>query len=681
MQTEEEIIRASRNRRHFSFRLNMFFFVTFLAFSILIVRLAVLQFVEGPELAAREHDNRTRNVLIPPIRGNIYDREGFPIAYSTSTQSLYYTLEPGVKEDQARDMAQRLAAEFRQFDPPDKVSLTPEEIFKLMDITGRLTYVYEPRRLKSGLTTKEIAYFSEHRDKFPGIEIVEESIRHYSADTIAVQLVGYMKGFNSLYSEKNGLSKYQTIFKNNKTSPPPEQYLDKEKVGYEGLELMYQEELRGKNGVKTYPVDSQSRIVGPVELTVPEKGNNLHLTIDREVQMQTEDAIMEHLAKIRTSSNKREYAPYAKTGYAVAMEVKTGKVVAMASMPDYDTNVWSDGMSQEQYELLQYYEPNGTIREAYPYYEDPKEGRNHPSSLVPLGSTMKPLTVLLGLNEKLFTPATTYTDRGYFSFGREGHETRVNNASNAVNGSLTASKAIAKSSNAFMAAMVGNNLYLNRKGGLDIWHKYMTDFGLGELTGSGLPNESKGVIEYYNEAKTGSAQSALIYASFGQQGRYTALQLAQYTTMLANKGHKLKPQFVEKITDAQGNVVQEFEPEVLSSVDIPDAYWSVVKTGMSSVPVQGFDDFGYDFIRKTGTSQQDVGNRRKLENAVFIAYAPANDPVLAVAVVVPDGGYGGWGAAPIARKIFDAYDEQIGLTGTPKNKPAQVEETIESVEQ
>ncbi|WP_020618672.1 peptidoglycan D,D-transpeptidase FtsI family protein [Paenibacillus daejeonensis] len=678
MQTEEEHKRESRNRRHFSFRLNMFFFVTFVAFSILIVRLAILQFVEGPELSAREHDNRTRNVLIPPIRGNIYDREGFPVAYSTSTQSLYYTLEPGVKEEQARQMAELLAVEFQAFDPPDKVPATADEIFKLMDISGRLTYVYEPRRLRTGLSTKEIAYFSEHRDQFPGIEIIEESIRHYSTDTIAVQLVGYMKGFNSLYGEKNGLTKYQNIFKNNKMLPAPEQYLDKERVGYEGLELLYQDELRGKNGVKTYPVDSQSRITGPVELTVPEKGNNLYLTIDREVQMKTENGIMEHLAKIRSSSNRREYAPHAKTAYAVAMEVNTGKVVAMASMPDYDTNVWSDGMSQEQYDLLKYYEPNGTIREAYPYYEDPKVGRNHPSSLVPLGSTMKPLTVLLGLNEQLFTPSTTYQDRGYFSFGREGHETRVNNASNAANGSLNAARAISKSSNAFMSAMIGNNLYLNRKNGLDIWHQYMIDFGLGELTGSGLPNESKGVIEYYNEAKTGSAQSALIYASFGQQGRYTALQLAQYTAMLANRGHKMKPQFVEKITDAQGNTIQEFEPEVLSSVDIPDNYWSVVQSGMSNVSVQGFEGFEYDFIRKTGTSQQDVGNRRKLENAVFIAYAPAQNPVLAVAVVVPDGGYGGWGAAPIARKIFDAYDEEIGLTGTPKVKQAQsTEETPE----
>ena len=677
MQTEEQHKRDSRNRRHFSFRLNMFFFVTFLAFSILIVRLAILQFVEGPELSAREHDNRTRNVLIPPIRGNIYDREGFPVAYSTSTQSLYYTLEPGVKEEQARQMAELLAVEFEAFDPPDKVPATADEIFKLMDISGRLTYVYEPRRLRTGLSTKEIAYFSEHRDMFPGIEIIEESIRHYSKDTIAVQLVGYMKGFNSLYGEKNGLSKYQNIFKNNKMLPPPEQYLDKERVGYEGLELLYQDELRGKNGVKTYPVDSQSRITGPVELTVPEKGNNLYLTIDREVQMKTENGIMEHLAKIRSSSNRREYAPHAKTAYAVAMEVNTGKVVAMASMPDYDTNVWSDGMSQEQYDLLKYYEPNGTIREAYPYYEDPKVGRNHPSSLVPLGSTMKPLTVLLGLNEQLFTPSTTYQDRGYFSFGREGHETRVNNASNAANGSLNAARALSKSSNAFMSAMIGNNLYLNRKNGLDIWHQYMIDFGLGELTGSGLPNESKGVIEYYNEAKTGSAQSALIYASFGQQGRYTALQLAQYTAMLANRGDKLKPQFVEKITDAQGNTIQEFEPEVLSSVDIPDAYWSVVQSGMSNVSVQGFEGFEYDFIRKTGTSQQDVGNRSRLENAVFIAYAPAQNPVLAVAVVVPDGGYGGWGAAPIARKIFDAYDEEIGLTGTPKAKAPSPTETPE----
>ncbi len=285
---------------------------------------------------------------------------------------------------------------------------------------------------------------------------------------------------------------------------------------------------------------------------MPEKGNNLYLTIDKNVQLRAEEAITNHLEKIRNSSNPRERAKYARTGYAVAMEVKTGKVVAMASMPDYDPNVWQGPINQETSKYLQYFINNGTIRTSMPYYEDPKEGMNHPSSLVYLGSTQKPLTVLLGLNEKLFTPQTTYLDRGAFYFGREGHKTSVSNASNVANGAIQPWKAIAKSSNAFMAEMIGNKLFTSKPGneGLEIWDRYMEEFGLGVLTGSGLPNESKGVKDYFSES-SGSAQAALVFASFGQQGRYTALQLAQYTTMLANHGKRLKPQFVNEIRDAR----------------------------------------------------------------------------------------------------------------------------------
>ncbi|WP_270166069.1 peptidoglycan D,D-transpeptidase FtsI family protein [Paenibacillus sp. SYP-B4298] len=697
LRSEEQKKRDIANRRSFSFRLNIFFFLTFFVFSVLIVRLAVLQFVEGPELRAKVTSIGTRYVKIPPIRGNIYDLNSEPIAYSTSTQSLYYTIQPDTTEDSAREMARHLAAAFEELgnaskamDGQDAASgsagnssggedgsseangassehLTAEKIYELMDIKGRITYVFEPRRIKAGVNEEEIAYFMENADLYPGVDIIEESIRHYSEDTVAVQLVGYMKGFNALYQEQNGLTKYQEIKQQNSTRDPVDQYLDKERVGYDGLELMYQDELRGKNGVKRYPVDSMNRIIGPMEFTAPEKGNNLFLTIDKNVQLRAEEAIMNHLEKIRTSSNPRERAKYARTGYAVAMEVKTGKVVAMASMPDYDPNVWQSTITKEQSEYLQYFINNGTIRTSMPYYEDPNEVKNHPSSLVYLGSTQKPLTVLLGLNEKLFTPQSTYYDRGAFYFGREGHKTSVSNAGNKANGLLRPWEAIKQSSNAFMSEMIGNRLYMKPGDeGLQIWDRYMEQFGLGVLTGSGLPNESKGVKDYFSES-SGSAQAALVFASFGQQGRYTALQLAQYTTMLANRGKRMKPQFVNEIRDAKGNLVQGYTPEVLNEVDIPDAYWEVIERGMSQVSVQGFNGFPYSFNRKTGTSQQDVGKRKRVENAVFIAYAPADNPVLAVAVVVPDGGYGGLGAAPIARQIFDAYDDEIGLTGTPKN--------------
>ncbi|MFC3801882.1 peptidoglycan D,D-transpeptidase FtsI family protein [Cohnella sp. GCM10012308] len=662
--TEEAERRGLRNRRHFSIRLNFFFFTVFGLFSVLIIRLAYLQFVEGPSLKEQEHQMATKDVSIPPIRGNIYDSTGVPIAYSTSTQSLYFTLEPGTKKAAGLDLAARIEAVFKQYGDKTKEPLAASEIYDDMDFEGKVHYPFQQRRIKSGLTKDEIAYFSEHRDEFKGIDIVEESIRQYSTDRVATQLVGYMKQLSGATS----LDFYKDI--NKDQDDPTLKYLDTEDVGFDGLELMYQSELRGRNGLKTYPVNNQSQIIGPMELTKPVKGDNLYLTINKDVQLATQNAITEHLQKIRTSNNKQERASNAKTGYAVAMEVKTGKVVAMASMPDYDANVWQGGISAKNYEQFQFYLSNGAIREVQAPYADEKERKKHPSSLVNLGSTQKPLTILLGLNEGLINTGSTMSDPGYFEFGAEGHKTKVRNAGSAANGTLTPSSAIAHSSNAYMAKMVGNALYL-RSGtkGLDIWDSYMKEFGLGVKTDSGLPGESKGSVNYYIESKRGSAQSALIYSSFGQQGRYTALQLAQYATTLASRGTRLKPQFVDRIEDTDGNVVQDYEAEVLNKIEFPKSYWQTIESGMSQVKVQGFEDFKYSFRRKTGTSEQDVGGGR-VENAVFIAYAPANDPKLAVAVVVPEGGYGGWGAAPIARKIFDAYDAAVGLTDAGPTKSA-----------
>lgn len=668
---EEAQKREIRIRRNFSFRLNLFFFITFGLFSLLIVRLAVLQFVEADDLKSMKTTMTTDRVPIPPIRGNIYDSDGKPIAYSASTQSLYYTLRSKVKAEDALELATRIADVFNRFGDKSAAQMTPEQIVEKMDLKNRVYNPFQQRRIKSGLTQEEIAYFSEHRDEFKDLDIVEESIRQYASDRVAVQLVGYM---NKMSGAKNNIDFYKTI--NDNQDDPALEYLDSEDVGIDGLERMYQAELRGLNGYKTYEVDSMSTIVGGMELTKPVKGKNLYLTINRSVQQATQDAIMKQIVQIKHSTVKQLVDAQPTTGYAVAMEVNTGKVVAMASMPDYDPNVWQGGINSETLNQIMPFMENGTIKEVYPPYTNQTERAQHPSSLVPLGSTQKPLTVLVGLKEKLITPYTRWNDPGYFPFGAKGHETKVYNAGKAANGYLTPTMAIAKSSNAFMAANIGNELYLHhKKDATDIWDSYMKEFGLGVKTGSGLPKESTGIIDYFHEAKSGSMQSALVYASFGQQGRYTTLQLAQYASMLATRGNRMKPQFVDHMTDSNGNVVSAFKPEVLGSVDFPSVYWSTIEKGMDQVPIQGFENTKYTVRRKTGTSQMDVGKRKKVENAVFIAYAPAEKPKLAVAVVVPDGGYGGWGAAPIARKIFDAYDAAVGLTDAGPRTPAPIPAT------
>lgn len=679
--SEENRQNERMKRTQFSIRINMFFFSTFLLFSALIVKLAILQFVDGKELRALENDNTKRDVTISPIRGNIYDKDGYPIAYTVSAQSLFYRIEPGQKKDDWIAMAKQMADLFAKLGHPHQGVIDANEIIKRMDVgidiegnkTKAPSYTFQPRRIKAGLSDREIAYITEHKDQLKGIEIVEESTRMYDSSQIAVQLVGYLRPYSTARNQKDS---YLNYYRDSSTD-----YLNEEFVGFDGLEFMYQEDLRGKNGSKRYPVNAKSEIIGQVKITPPEKGHNLFLTFNKDVQLSAQNAIAEQLKYMKSPAAAALQFPAfgrnAVAGYAVAMEVDTGRVMAMASYPDYNPNIWAGGkISDEDWKNIQFKYTNGTIRERYPDIADDKERGKHPSSLVPLGSTVKPLTVLTGLNEGILGPYERYPDPTTFSFGRD-KKSSVSNSDHHNYGMLTASTAIQFSANTFMAEMIGDRMYRSSKypaypqpgNVVEVWDKYMKKFGLGVLTGSGLPGEYAGDRYYFNTAKNESTQSAMIYSSFGQQARYTTLQLAQYASMLANHGKRYKPTFVDRVTTYDGQLIRKVEPELLNEENFPDQYWNVLEQGMRQVFVTGFDGVAYSSARKTGTSQQQVAGQL-LENAVFIAYAPAEKPKLAVAVVVPEGGFGSWGAAPIARQIFDAYDRTVGLDGIPKGNAA-----------
>ncbi|MBJ9991218.1 penicillin-binding protein 2 [Paenibacillus sp. S28] len=659
-----------KGKNSFNLRINLFFFSTFIIFCVIIIRLAILQFVEGPTLTEKESSNIVKDVPLPPVRGTIYDASGVKLAYSTPTQSLYLTLMKDYSEKngkknrpEAEKMAEDLLEVFNQYGDPNGEKMTKQDIIDAMDLDYKKYSGYSPRRIKMDLSDKEIAYFSEHKSDFPGIAIEEESIRHYDPDTVAVQTIGYIRTFKGSKS----LTKYKTIDEQQRSgdaqTDPGLIYTEPEFVGYDGLELMYQDDLRGKNGYKKVPIDPRNMPEGVEDIVPPEKGHNVYSTINKEIQLQTEQAITDQLSWLHTHPVSGKLHPNATTGFAVAMEVKTGNIVAMASMPDYDTNVWQSGsISPENWDKIQNIYQNGTIRSF-----NPGKSGSHPESVVLLGSTMKPLSVLIGLKEGLIRTNTYYNDTGAAYFGKEGHQTRVQNSQGHVYGGMDPARAIEKSSNAFMVDEIGKKLY-EKYGSkaIQVWDGYMTSFGLGVSTGSGLPGEWEGRKEYMDVKAAGSAQAAMAYASFGQQGKYTTLQLAQYAAMLANEGKRLKPQLVSKITDDKGNILKTFKPEVLNTVNFSQSYWDEIKRGMKS-DVSSFEGFPYSFARKTGTSTQSVGGKL-IDNGVFIAFAPKENPVLAIAVMIPEGGFGSQSAAPIARKIFDAYDEVYGLDGVPKGK-------------
>lgn len=655
-------------QRHFNIRLNMFFFSAFAIFTVIIVRLAILQFVEGPTLSKQESNLRVKDVPLAPTRGTIYAAGGEKLAYSTPVQSLYITLQKDYSNStdkgkanrpEALALAKKLKEVFDKLGSPE-TQMTEEDIIKAMDLDYRQYNGFTPRRIKIDLTPAEVAYFLERKSEFPGIDIVEESIRHYDPDTVAVQTIGYIRKFKGA---STSLEKYKQI-REAKNDDPALQYTETEDVGYDGLELYYQDELRGKNGYKSVPIDPRNMATGIPEITPPEKGHDLHTTINKNIQMVAEQAILDQIEWVHTHPVSGKVHPNAKTGYAVAMEVETGNVVAMASMPDYDTNVWqSGGISPENWSKISSNYQNGAITPI-------SSGRSGHDleSVILLGSTIKPLSVLIGLNEGLFTTSTYYPDSGIAYFGRNDSAS-VRNSQRHAYGSIDPASAIRHSSNTFMVDMVGERLYKKYGSkGIEIWDSYMKQFGLGISTGVDLPNEYLGKLEYTNESET--ALSRLAYASFGQQGKYTAMQLAQYTTTLATRGKRMEPHLVSKITDTDGNIVKEFKPVVLNEVKFNDAYWKEVISGMETDVSMAFSGFPYDFARKTGTSEQwaDGANR---DNGVFIAFAPRENPKLAVAVVIPEGGFGAYSAAPVARKIFDAYDQEYGLDGVPKKTKNQ----------
>lgn len=680
-----------------SLRINIFFFGTFIIFCIIIVRLAIIQFVEGPTLSEAETSRDTKNVPLSSIRGSILAKGGEKLAYSTSVQTLYFSLTSEYTETvtdkeskltsrspeataKANQLAADLAADFAKYGakvPEDEV-ITKDAVLKAMDLDSKVYSGFMLRPIKRGLVQEEIAYFMEHKDKYPNLTVSEEDERHYDPDTVASQTVGYIKTFK----KADSLDIYKNILAAMKNDADPGlSYRSDEFVGFDGLELQYQRELRGRNGYLTVGVNAKNMADGIEAIVPPVKGNDIWTTIDKNIQLKTEQAILDQIKWVHSNPVQGKVHPDAKTGYAVAMEVDTGNIVAMASMEDYDTNIWTSGtMPAEVYNKMQLNYQNGAVTPI----SSGRSGHNFDSAVL-LGSVIKPLTVMIGLNEGFISTSTTYTDKGSTTFGRAGYETTVRNSGGHAYGFFKSPAiAIEKSSNVFMIDMVGKKLYEKYGSeGVNVWDKYMREFGLGELPGSGLPKEYKGLINYFKEAKSGSPQSALVYASFGQQGRYTALQLVQYASTLANQGARIKPQLVSKITDQAGNTVKTFGREVLNEVKFDKSYWREVIKGMNT-SVTAFEDFPYDFARKTGTSQQEYyikNNSYLADNGVFIAFAPRENPKLAVAVIIPEGGFGSNSAAPVARKIFDAYDWEYGLDGTPKkNIPPVVNDAGQTAE-
>jgi penicillin-binding protein 2 len=671
----------------------------FALFILMIFRLTYLQIVKGEEHSVAAEVKSDKKIPIIAPRGKIYPREGgTPIADNYPSKTAVFTETTEMEKKDFIDLALKL----------EKIlGMKREEIMAKMDvgwnfeIDNKGNYVYEKgslklkevyrtnppfleKDIKTNLSDKEEAYLAEHRTELNGVEAKVKQIRKYDSRLVAVQAVGYVRPYNVAINES---SAFLTNFYRGKEDI----YTPNQPVGYDGIEFTFENQLRGVNGSKNFVVSSSGNVEKELPPDDPIPGNDLYLTIDSRMQTEIRDYINGVLPSIRSNSGSAG----TKNVYAVAMEVKTGKIVSMISYPEYDPNLWISGMTPELYNKNFYYFTNGTIQDA-PYDVSPKEGLEanaeiikHPRSIVPSGSTIKPATVLMAISEGLISPNDVWQDpAGGYRYARSATDI-VRNDKGKNYGTLTPQRALQKSSNSYMARL-GHELYKKlynngrlEKYSINIWQKYLRALGLGVKTGVPLPNESTGVEDFVTTNKTISPLAAIVQASFGQQGKYTAMQLAQYAATIANKGTRMQPQLIDKIVDPKGNVVQTFQPQVLSKLNAPAEAWKTVEEGMYAV-TQGdgtaswvFSSFPYKFAAKTGTSDQDIyykdengkSQRREIANGVFVAYGPIEDPKLAVAIVVPEGGYGVLSCGSIAQQIFKSYDKFYGLA------PAKTTET------
>jgi cell division protein FtsI/penicillin-binding protein 2 len=493
---------------------------------------------------------------------------------------------------------------------------------------------YIPRRIKVNITPEEDAKIEERLSELPGISVISEPIRQIRPDPDGTPFATHILGYTNTISESR-LNEYLA-----------QGYKQTDRVGVSGLEGYYERQLRGKDGAMEVQINKNSQMVEKSLKRPAEPGNDLVLALDWRFQSAVEAALKQKVEEMKKDPKVPKEATEA---HAVVMDVNTGGVLAMASYPDYDLNLHYDRKAfNENYDtLIRNVEENKLIRGAWPP-----------------GSTAKPLSVMLSLQEGLVTPNETIYDPGYWIVGRD---TKKYNWRRSGHGYVNARRALQVSNNTYMYAMamrladVGYKKYGSYKPMFSVVDFYNAQFGLGVTTGIDLPGELTGWFSQYQEI--GNLADAFI----GQYNSFTPMQLAQYAATIANGGYRLRPHLVEEIREGTvdpkqpGRVLSTIEPEVLNRVNVDPKWIKLVQEGMFMV-TQGdgtasrtFAGLPFHVAAKTGTAQTGTG----ADNAIMIGFAPYENPQIAFAVVVPkslrDGFHSADTSGAIARKILEAY--------------------------
>jgi penicillin-binding protein 2 len=597
----------SFENRIFLNRIIAAFCVITLLTSGLIVRLIYLQIAGHEHYSLLAKDNSVKIVPLVPTRGMIYDRHGKVLAENTPSYSLELIPE------QIRNMDETLSSLQTLLDIPiDKIELFQ----KLRKRQKR--FVSTPLLLS--MNNEELAKFAVVRPYFPGVDIHTRLVRHYPYSNLAAHVIGYVSRINE--AELKDL--------------PISEYRGSTHIGKLGIESSYENDLHGKTGYAEIETNVQARLLNTINEVNPDPGADLYLTLDIDLQKTAYDAL--------TGYN----------GAVVAMDIKTGGVLALVSRPGFDPNPFVVGIANDAYQALQ-------ASESQPLYNRALRG------LYPPGSTIKPFIALAGLEFEAINSEQRLFCPGYYQLPGVDHQYR--DWKKGGHGSVDLNQAITESCDVYfyrLASMLG----------IDHMHSFLQQFGFGEKTGIDLIGEKTGLLPSREWKLAQKKQSwypgETLITGIGQGYlQVTPLQLARATATLANQGHVVTPFLVDKIVRAhETSPGPETHQETIT---IKQENVNTVIDGMINVihsargTAKGINThINYQIAGKTGTAQV-LGikqNAKYNENsidfkfrdhALFISFAPANDPKIAIAVIVENGGHGGSVAAPIAAQVIKQY--------------------------
>jgi len=574
-------------------------------FFLIIAQLISLQIFSSKYVLAANNNAIFRKIIYPD-RGIIYDRKRRALLENTISYDLV------VIPNEAKGVDTATLCNILKIDKA-------EYSRRMIDV------IIKNSRVKSGvfeafLSAELYAQLTENLYRFPGFSLSERSIRSYPYNT-AAHVLGYVAEVDVNFLQKHSEEGYEMG----------------DYAGMTGLEKQYESILMGQRGVNRFLRDNKGKIQGPFEKgqfdTVAVAGRNLFTSMDVEVQ-QLAEKLLQH-----------------KIGSVVALNPKTGSVIAMASSPGYNPNLLTGNQRRKTIGRL-------LTDTARPIYNRAIKGQYPP------GSTFKPMGALIALDEGLITPSFGYNCFGLYTSCGDPRKCEHHNAGHAANLQL----ALANSCNSYFLQVfrmaIDNPKYHNAKQGYLKWKQYVNSFGLGRRLGIDLPSESRASIPdtaQYNKDFGGAKywNSCFMLTLGIGQDRMTAtpLQLANAMAFIANKGYYYTPHFIDSIEDED-----ETDKKLLADfrvkqevTKIPTEYFDIIKEGMHDVTVYGTAAFikvpGHEFCAKTGTAQNPHGKNHSL----FVCFAPKDNPKIAVAVIVENAGFGATWAGPIAGLVMEKY--------------------------